>query len=111
MPQDLTRHVCISHRKRADGWPCAWEFEKDGHEIRVRVEGQLSFSMPVAVRDAAASGFGIAYLPEHMAERALRGGTLVQVLDDWSPQLAGYHLYYPSPRQNSAELGGLCGDP
>ena len=32
----------------------------------------------------------------------LRDGSLLQVLDDWTPHFAGYHLYYPSRRQNSA---------
>jgi DNA-binding transcriptional LysR family regulator len=29
---------------------------------------------------------------------------LVQVLDDWSPHFAGYHLSYPSRRQLSPAM-------
>ncbi len=43
-PQDLTAHDCINLRLPTHGGLYAWEFEKDGHELRVRVEGQLVFS-------------------------------------------------------------------
>ena len=43
-PQDLTGHACINMRLPAYGGLYAWEFEKDGRELRVRVEGQLIFN-------------------------------------------------------------------
>lgn len=78
----------------------AWEFEKDGQELRVRVDGQLAFNNSYAQVDAAVSGFGIAYVPESMVLDQLAAGTLEQVLDDWSPSFDGYFLYYPSRRQS-----------
>ncbi len=38
-PQDLTAHACINLRLPTHGGLYAWEFEKGGREIRVRVEG------------------------------------------------------------------------
>ena len=38
-PQDLTDHNCINLRLPTYGGLYAWEFEKGGHEVRVRVEG------------------------------------------------------------------------
>lgn len=102
MPRDLIQHVCINHRQRADGGAYAWEFERDGRELRVRVEGQLTCNSTRAMLDAVQAGFGIGYLPEHLVETAIASGELVLLLDDWSPKFSGYHLYYPSRRQNSA---------
>ncbi len=101
-PQDLVRHVCINMRHETAGGLYAWEFEKDGQALRVRVNGQLTFNNSYAMIDAAVSGYGIAYVPENIVERHIASGALVQVLDDWSPLFDGYFLYYPSRRQNLA---------
>ncbi|AMY03272.1 LysR family transcriptional regulator [Mesorhizobium ciceri] len=99
-PQDLIRHVCINMRHETAGGLYAWEFEKDGQALRVRVNGQLTFNNSYAMIDAAVHGYGIAYVPENIVERHIASGLLVQVLDDWSPFFDGYFLYYPSRRQN-----------
>lgn len=99
-PQELVRHVCINMRHETAGGLYAWEFEKGGQELRVRVNGQLTFNNSYAMIDAAASGYGIAYVPESIVSGRIASGQLVQVLDDWSPVFDGYFLYYPSRRQN-----------
>jgi DNA-binding transcriptional LysR family regulator len=99
-PQDLVRHVCINMRHETVGGIYAWEFEKDGQALRVRVNGQLTFNNSYAMIDAAMNGYGIAYIPENIVERHIASGLLLQVLDDWSPFFDGYFLYYPSRRQN-----------
>lgn len=87
-------------RHETAGGLYAWEFEKDGQELRVRVEGQLTFNNSYAMIDAAVSGYGIAYVPGNIVERQIASGELVQILDDWSPYFDGYFLYYPNRRQN-----------
>jgi len=99
-PRDLVRHHCINMRHETSGSLYAWEFEKDGQALRVRVGGQLCFNNSYAMIDAAVSGFGIAYVPESIIQTQLASGALEQVLDDWSPLFDGYFLYYPSRRQN-----------
>jgi len=99
-PQDLLAHDCINRRLVTAGGLYAWEFEKDGKELRVRVEGQLTLNDEATMVDAALDGLGIAYVPEDMAAPHLESGALVVLLDDWSPRFAGYHIYYPSRRQN-----------
>ncbi len=99
-PQDLVRYVCINMRHETAGGLYAWEFEKGGQALRVRVSGQLTFNDSYAMIDAAVNGYGIAYVPENIVERHIASGKLVQVLDDWSPFFDGYFLYYPSRRQN-----------
>ncbi len=99
-PQDLVRHVCINMRHETAGGLYAWEFEKDGQALRVRVDGQLTFNNSYAMIDAAVNGYGIAYVPEDIVEPHIQSGSLVQILDEWSPFFDGYFLYYPSRRQN-----------
>lgn len=100
-PKDLVRHICIKRRQAAGGH-YAWEFAKNGPELRVRVDGQLTYNNSYAMIDAALQGFGIAYLPEDIVEHHILSGELVVVLDDWSPMFDGYFIYYPRSRQNSA---------
>jgi len=99
-PRDLVRHRCINTRQETSGGLYAWEFEKDGQAMRVRVDGQLTFNNSYAMIEPAISGLGIAYIPESMVHGAVDGGRLEIVLDDWSPKFDGYFLYYPSRRQN-----------
>jgi DNA-binding transcriptional LysR family regulator len=101
-PQDLVEHDCMNHRQGRSGGLYAWEFAKDGRELRVRVEGQLTFNTTIAMVTAAVQGHGIAYVPENMVEDEIASRRLVRILDDWSPYFSGYYLYYPSRRQNSA---------
>jgi DNA-binding transcriptional LysR family regulator len=42
----------------------AWEFEKGGRELKVRVEGQFVFNNIALRLNAVLAGFGLAYLPE-----------------------------------------------
>lgn len=100
-PEQLIHHNCINQRHISSGGLYAWEFEKDGRELRIRVEGQLTFNGSYAQVDAALSNYGLAYLPESIAQPHIASGKLVQALDDWSPMFSGYYLYYPSRRQNS----------
>jgi DNA-binding transcriptional LysR family regulator len=98
-PQDLVAHDCINIRLPTYGGVYAWEFEKNGRELKVRVEGQLVFNNVALRLNAALAGFGLAYLPEDQVQTHLADGRLVRVLADWCPPFPGYHLYYPSRRQ------------
>lgn len=99
-PKDLIGHNCIGIRQVAAGGLYAWEFEKDGGELRVRVDGQLTFAGSYEMVDAALRGYGIAYVPEDIVASQIAAGDLVVVLDDWSQPFPGYFIYYPSRRQN-----------
>ena len=99
-PQDLTAHNCINMRLPTTGI-FAWEFEKDDHELRVRVDGQLVFNNIGMRREAALRGLGLAYIPEDQVASHVEKGELVRVLEDWCPLFPGYHLYYPNRRHAS----------
>jgi DNA-binding transcriptional LysR family regulator len=98
-PRDLTDHCCINIRLPTYGGIYAWEFEKRGRGLRVRVEGQLVFNTMVLRLNAAMAGLGLAYVPEDQVQAQLGDGRLIQVLEDWCAPFPGYHLYYPSRRQ------------
>ncbi len=101
-PQDLVDHICINLRLPAHDSHYAWEFERGKRELRVRVEGQLTFNTSAHLLKGALDGFGLAYLPEGMVQPHIAKGHLVRVLGDWCPPYSGYHLFYPSRRQSSA---------
>ncbi len=98
-PQDLTAHNCINIRLPTAGGLYAWEFEKGGRALKVRVEGQLVFNSAALVVEAARAGVGLAFVPLERVQAQVESGELVRVLVDWCPSFAGYHLYYPSRRQ------------
>ncbi len=100
-PQELQNHRCINMRLPTRGGLYAWEFEKDGQELRVRVDGQLTFNSLRQRIDAAVVGFGLAYVPEDSVQNELADGRLVQVLDAWCNTFPGYYLYYPSRKQHT----------
>jgi DNA-binding transcriptional LysR family regulator len=101
-PQDLTRHNCINLRLPTHGNLYAWEFEKGDREVRVRVEGQLTFNGTAQLLNGALAGCGLAYVPDGLVEAHLAKGRLRRVLADWCQPFSGYHLFYPSRRQSSA---------
>ena len=100
-PRDLTAHDCICLRLPTYGGLYAWEFEKNGREVKVHVEGQLVFNNIALRLNAALAGLGLAYLPQDQVQADIAAGRLVRVLADWCPPFAGYHIYYPSRRQSS----------
>ena len=106
-PQDLVNHNCIKLRLPTHGGVYAWEFEKAGRELRVRVDGQLTYNTTAQMLTAALAGLGLAYVPEGLAKPHVAKGRLKRVLADWCPPYSGYHLYYPSRRQPSAAFALL----
>ena len=106
-PHDLNSHNCINLRFPTYGGLYAWEFEKDGRALNVRVDGQMTVNDTSLALQAAVDGLGIAYLPEDQVLPLVETGEMVRALDDWCPPFPGYHLYYPSRRQHSSGFAVL----
>ncbi|MBW5827113.1 LysR family transcriptional regulator [Yersinia kristensenii] len=100
-PADLQNHRCINMRLPTMGGLYAWEFEKEGRELKVRVEGQLTFNSLRQRIDAAMIGFGLTMVPEDAVRAEIASGNLVRVLEEWCEPFPGYYLYYPSRRQHT----------
>lgn len=101
LPQDLMQHTCINLRLPDYGGILPWDFEKEGKNINVRVEGQLILNSSEHIHRAALAGHGLAWLPEGMVLDNVKKKRLKRVLEDWCQPFSGYHLYYPSRRQSS----------
>jgi DNA-binding transcriptional LysR family regulator len=106
-PRDLMHHNCINLRLMTHGGLWAWEFEKGGRQLNVRVDGQLTYNNVFDCLDAAVAGLGVAYVPEELAQPYVHTGHLVPALEDWRPRWSGFHLYYPSRRQPSGAMALL----
>ena len=100
-PRELVHHNCINMRMQSGGGLYTWDFERQGRQLSVRVDGQLIFNTSPNMVDAALRGLGIAFLPEQEFAPHIEDGGLIRVLEDWCEPFAGYYLYYPSRRQPS----------
>lgn len=100
-PRDLMNHNCINMRMQSGGGLYVWDFQRQGRQLNVRVNGQLTFNTSPNIVDAALAGLGIAWLPEEEFAPHIEEGRLVRVLEDWCTPFPGYYLYYPTRRQPS----------
>jgi len=98
-PRDLSAHQCISYRQSRGGGLYAWEFERQGVELDVRVDGPMILNDNEMLEQAALDGFGLVYVFESQVAGHIAEGRLIRVLEDWCPPFPGYYLYYPSRRQ------------
>lgn len=106
-PRDLINHKCIGMSLPTYGAVYPWEFEDNGKEITVRIDGQVVFNNIYYVLEAALSGFGLAYIPEEIVLPYLEDGRLQHTLQDYLPYWDGYYLYYPNRRQSSPAFNAL----
>ncbi|MFP2382256.1 LysR family transcriptional regulator [Enterobacter ludwigii] len=100
-PHELTQHQCINQRMIKSGGIYVWDFDQDGGDLNVRVNGQLTFNTSWHIVEAALAGFGIAFLPEDEFGDHIAEGRLIRVLEPWCLPFPGYYLYYPSRKQPS----------
>jgi DNA-binding transcriptional LysR family regulator len=101
---DLLSHSCIQYRFATIGSTVPWSFERGGRTKQMSLSGGLTVNVPDLVVRAAVDGLGIAYTAEELAAPFLRTGQLVRVLEDFSPSVEAFFLFYPGHRQVPAAL-------
>jgi len=101
-PHNLVDHACLNLRLRTSGGLYPWAFEKRGRALNVHVRGPLVFNTIDLIKEASLAGFGLAYLPHDQVREHINRGRLISVLEDWCPELSGYHLYYPNRKPPAA---------
>lgn len=101
-PTQLIDHRAVNLRLPTSGTFNRWRLMRGGRETRVSVEGPLAFNNIDLIHDAALDGHGLAYLPLDQVEADIEAGRLVRVLSRFTPDLPGYHLYYPHRRHASS---------
>ena len=97
--KDLARHDCVNYHMKSAGNSYAWEFEEDGQDVEIRVNGSLVVNDSDMAISAALDGLGLVYAFEDIVADHLNSGRLVRVLEDYCKPFAGYFIYYPSRRQ------------
>lgn len=102
-PRDLQQHDCIRNRL-PNGTIFGWQFEKNGKAVQANVGGRLIVDdIELSVR-AVLDGVGLAYLLYDYVSEPIADGRLVPLMEDWSPRMSGFFLYYSSRRQLSGPL-------
>ncbi len=101
-PAQLIDHRAVNLRLPSSGTLNGWRLMRGGRETRVRIDGPLVFNTIDLILDAALDGYGLAYLPLDQVQPYLEVGRLTRVLGKFTPDLPGYHLYYPNRRHASA---------
>jgi DNA-binding transcriptional LysR family regulator len=102
-PQELMHHAAIRHRF-LHGAILPWEFERDGHLLKVSPPARLESNSLAMQRAAVVAGVGIAASFEGFYRDLLDSGEVVELLSDWSTPFSGPFLYYSGRRYVPAPL-------
>jgi DNA-binding transcriptional LysR family regulator len=102
-PQDLLRVPCIQLRQGALAMR-DWEFNAQGERVRVAVQGPLIFNDVELCIRSTLRGMGLFQLPLPLAKHHIDSGELETVLDEYSAEVAGLSLYYPSRSRSLPKL-------
>ena len=106
VPTDLLGHACIRVRL-PDGSLYRWHFQKGVDTAQVEVIGPMTFDDLPLSRAAVGAGFGIGFFFEQDVVKDIEDGTLIRLLEDWTPPFPGLCLYYPGRRHPSAALSAF----
>jgi len=102
-PHDLSRHECQHYTYQSS--PSAWRYESEsGEVVHVAVSGRMKANNGIALLEASRLGIGISVLPDFIVNEDLAKGTLVEVLNDWTPGQRAIWALYPHNRHLSAKV-------
>ncbi len=96
--EDVGEHTCVSQRL-SNGRLRDWNFKVDGRPCSVTPRANLTFNDPELVLQAVLDGEGLAQLAAYQVCDALRAGSLVTCLEQFSPDDGGHYLCYLSRQQ------------
>lgn len=109
-PGDLTAHNCLALRLQTHGGIYSWEFEKGDQVVNVRPTGQIVSNLPAQILSYCLAGMGVACMPESYFAKYVENGRLERVLTEWCAPFGGYHIYYPSRRQQTQAFSLILGE-
>ena len=100
---DLTRHQCLCLRMPTMEELLTWEFcrPETAEPIKFMPSGQLTVNNNVLIKQACLSHLGIAWIPKDRMADEIACREVIEILPEYAIHYDGYHLYYPSRRQNS----------
>jgi DNA-binding transcriptional LysR family regulator len=102
-PHDLVRHNCLVSRDRTH--LSRWPFRIDGQVVEIEVGGRVAVTEGETQMQLALQGIGIVRLTRLTLAQAIRDGTLVPLLGDFSAEEAvAIHAVYPHRRHLAAKV-------
>lgn len=101
-PRELAEHDCLI--MSAQTAPTVWSFREKRKLLPVQVRVHAAANSFLLLRDLAASGHGVARLPDYFALQATTRGKLTSLLDAFLPEPMAWHVVYPSARNLSPKV-------
>lgn len=101
-PAELTAHACLVFAAAPS--PAHWTLRSQGKSVEVVAPARLVVNDFELLREATASGLGIAALPEFLCAEDFARGRLEPVLERWCTEETPVHALYPSTRHLSPKV-------
>jgi len=99
-PEDLSDHQCLVYSNLDD--PDRWAYEdSSGNKGSAKIGRTMSASSGDFLCNAAAHGMGIVILPSFILSQAIRSGSLVPILTDYTFPITPAYAVYPPTRHLS----------
>jgi DNA-binding transcriptional LysR family regulator len=92
---------------RLPNGPYRWEFEQGRKSVTINVNGPLIIDDTHLVIQSVLAGVGIGLAYEEQVAEHIAKRRLIRVLEDWTPPIPGFFMYYPSRQHQPAALAAL----
>ena len=108
-PDALAQHNCVRYRLASAGAVLNWAFTdpKTRHAFTVEPQGNTIVNDDLAMLQTALNGVGLVQHLDLAVQPHLADGSLVRVLANWCPPMAGFYLYIPTREQMPRKLRAL----
>ena len=102
-PEQLQNHECLVY-KFDNTANSTWPLYIDGKEQLISVHGRFHSNHLSAIKQAALSDLGIAFLPQVLIYEEIQKNTLTQILQCFTSKKLGLYAVYPKARQPDQKL-------
>lgn len=102
-PERLQNHECLVY-KFDNTSNAIWPLYIDGAEQLLPVQGRFHSNHLSAIKRAALSDLGIAFLPQALVYEEMQQNTLTQILQSFTRKKLGMYAVYPKARQPDQKL-------
>ncbi|BAZ11585.1 transcriptional regulator LysR family protein [Calothrix sp. NIES-4071] len=102
--EELQHHNCISFVSPWTGRVFDWQFQDDGQQISIPVEGNLCLNNGKSLLDVALAGVGLVQVYNYIAGEAIATGKLKPVLENYAVPGSPISVIYPQKRYLSAKI-------
>lgn len=106
-PNDLLQHNCLIYQSGHREYS-SWSFNKQNDVVCITVSGNYRVDLAQAVRDAAVSGWGVAYLASYLLKNEFQEGKLIQLMPDWQAnQHMPFYAVYPNRKHLPKKISAV----